>query len=59
VLLPDAAYWDDLRSIVLSARVSGNLTFDAQIAAVFMHHGVVLLTEDRDFARFGILTTRL
>lgn len=33
--------------------VKGNLIFDAQIAAVCLEHGAtMLLTEDRDFARF-------
>jgi predicted nucleic acid-binding protein len=34
--------------------VQGNLAFDAQLVAVCREHGVVeILTEDRDFARFG------
>lgn len=34
--------------------VQGNLAFDAQIVAVCREHGVAeLVTEDRDFARFG------
>jgi len=34
--------------------VSGNLVFDAQIAAVCLEHGArTLLTEDRDSSRFG------
>lgn len=34
--------------------VQGNLAFDAQVVAVCREHGVAaLLTEDRDFARFG------
>jgi len=34
--------------------VEGNLAFDAQLVAVCREHGVVeILTEDRDFARFG------
>jgi toxin-antitoxin system PIN domain toxin len=32
----------------------GNLAFDAQVVAVCREHGVAeILTEDRDFARFG------
>lgn len=34
--------------------VQGNLAFDAQVVAVCREHGVAeILTEDRDFARFG------
>lgn len=34
--------------------VQGNLAFDAQLVAVCREHGVAeILTEDRDFARFG------
>jgi len=34
--------------------VQGNLAFDAQLVAVCREHGVTeLLTEDRDFGRFG------
>lgn len=59
ILLPDAAYWAELRSILVGGRVSGNLAFDAQIAAICLHHGAVLLTHDRDFATLGIQTTTL
>jgi predicted nucleic acid-binding protein len=35
------------------ARATGNLSFDAQIAAVCREHGVSrLVTRDRDFSRF-------
>jgi toxin-antitoxin system PIN domain toxin len=59
VLLPDAAYWSELRAILIGSRVSGNLAFDAQIAAICQRDGAVLLTQDRDFATLGIQTTTL
>ena len=38
-----------------SGAVQGNLAFDAQVVAVCREHGVAeILTEDRDFSRFGI-----
>lgn len=38
-----------------SGAVQGNLAFDAQVVAVCREHGVAeILTEDRDFARFGL-----
>ncbi|MCK6555949.1 PIN domain-containing protein [Candidatus Binatia bacterium] len=38
-----------------SGAVQGNLAFDAQVVAVCREHGVAeILSEDRDFARFGV-----
>ena len=61
ILLPGGRFWPLLRQEVTEADASGNLVFDAQIAALCLEVGVgTLLTEDRDFARFGNLsTTRL
>jgi predicted nucleic acid-binding protein len=44
--------------LVRDSRASGNLVFDAQIAAVCREHGVRrLVTEDRDFRRFSGFAT--
>jgi toxin-antitoxin system PIN domain toxin len=59
LLLPDAAYWVELRALIGNARSIGNLTFDAQIAAICVRQGAVLLTHDRDFARFAVQTLSL
>lgn len=59
LLVPDDAYWTELRALLTSARATGNLAFDAQIAAICVRHGAVLLTHDRDFARFEVQTTSL
>ncbi|MDQ7844546.1 MAG: PIN domain-containing protein [Armatimonadota bacterium] len=61
VLTPGEAYWPLFREIAREARATGNLAFDAQIAALCREHGVrVLLTEDRDFRRFrGLQIERL
>ena len=46
-------YWNHLCAAVMAAKATGNLVFDAQIAAVCIEHGIErILTEDRDFARF-------
>jgi predicted nucleic acid-binding protein len=59
VLLPSSRYWELLRALVPAARASGNLIFDAQVAAVCLEHGATtILTEDRDFARFPGITVR-
>lgn len=59
VLLPDAEYATDLRHATTTGRASGNLVFDAQIAALCSRQGAVLLTDDRDFGRFAIDTMAL
>jgi predicted nucleic acid-binding protein len=59
LLLPDVDYWTDLKAVLELAGARGNLAFDAQIAAVCVHHGATLLTADRDFARFSLKTESL
>ena len=57
VLTPAEGYWQLLKEALGEARATGNLVFDAQIVAVCREHGVrALLTEDRDFHRFGAFT---
>lgn len=56
VLRPGSRFWRLFKSLVDEGDVCGNIVFDAQIAAVCIEHGAAkLLTEDRDFARFGRL----
>ena len=53
VLSPGPRYPELLANLIRSAQVSGNLVFDAQIAALCREHAVEgLLTLDRDFSRF-------
>lgn len=57
LLTPGDHYLRLLRDLIDESGVRGNLVFDAQIAAVCLEHGAtMLLTEDRDFARFRKLT---
>ena len=60
VLLSESdGYWEDIRSILQSARVSGPQVHDARIAALCRQHGVTeLWTADRDFSRFPGLAVR-
>ena len=52
--MPGPGYPERLREAVREVGATGNLVFDAQIAALCRDFGVsVLLTEDRDFERFG------
>ena len=51
-----SSHWSLLRAAIVAGETTGNLVFDAQIAAVCREHGVErLLTEDRDFSRFPFL----
>ena len=58
-LLADATYGTAFEDAERTAAATGNLAFDAQIAAVCHSHGAVLLTADHDFARFAIPTESL
>lgn len=58
VLNPGAGFFAHFQRMLQAGSASGNLAFDAQIAAVCREHGVdTLLTDDRDFARFPQLAT--
>jgi toxin-antitoxin system PIN domain toxin len=61
VLTPGDRYPELLLQTVAEAGATGNLVFDAQIAAVCREQGVeTLYSNDRDFARFkGIKVRRL
>ena len=53
VLSPGRRYPALFAEAVRVGRATGNLAFDAQIAALCREHGVTrLLTRDRDFSRF-------
>lgn len=60
VLLSESEdYWQQLRSMLQSGRVSGPQVHDARIAALCQQHGVSeLWTIDRDFGRFPGLTVK-
>jgi toxin-antitoxin system PIN domain toxin len=56
LLAPTQLHWPLLREAIRVDETSGNLAFDAEIAAVCREHGVErILTEDRDFGRFAFL----
>ena len=59
LLLPGQTYPSTFRSVCETAKVRGNLAFDAQIVASCIEHGVHdLITADRDFARFTAISPR-
>ena len=45
-------HWSLLRRLLSEAGTAGNLTTDAQLAALAMSRGAVLVSCDTDFARF-------
>ncbi len=60
VLLSETiTHWPVIRSIVMSAHITGPMVHDARIAAICLQNNVnELLTADRDFGRFPDLKTR-
>ena len=52
-------YWDELRLLMQSGKVSGPQVHDARVAALCRFHGVrEVWTADRDFSRFKGLSVR-
>ena len=49
---PGDEHWPLFRQMLVEGQASGDLTSDAQFAALTMECGGVLYTTDRDFARF-------
>jgi len=45
-------HWEILRAMLAEAGTAGNLTTDAHLATLAISHGAVLVSCDRDFARF-------
>jgi len=49
---PGEQHWSLFRQMLVEGQASGDLTSDAQLAALTIECGGVLHTTDRDFARF-------
>ncbi len=59
LLTPGPHYSRLLHDVLRTSNASGNLVFDAQIAAVCLEYGATtVLTEDRDFTRFAGITAQ-
>ena len=60
VLLGETSrHWQNLRALLVEAKVEGAKVHDARIAALCMQHGVrELLSADRDFSRFPQIAVR-
>jgi len=53
VVHPGEQHADVLGRLLRSAGTAGNLTTDAHLAALALEHGAIILSFDRDFARFA------
>jgi toxin-antitoxin system PIN domain toxin len=55
----EGGYWESLRRVLESGRITGPRVHDARVAAICLTHNVrELWTADRDFSRFSALRTR-
>ena len=52
VVREKAEHWEVLRTLLVETGTAGNLTTDAHLATLAISHGAVLVSCDRDFARF-------
>ena len=52
-------HWEVLRELLAASGMAGNLTTDAQLAALAICHDATLVTFDTDFARFKGLRREL
>ena len=58
VVEPGARQWELFRRLVVDSQACGNLVTDAHLASLAIEHGLVLMSTDRDFARFSGLAWR-
>ena len=49
---PAAGHWDNLKKMLLNANAGTNLATDAHIAALAADYGLIVHSNDTDFARF-------
>jgi toxin-antitoxin system PIN domain toxin len=53
IALPTVYHWELLQDMLITGQAAGNLISDAHLAALAIEKGAVLVTTDKDFARFG------
>ena len=51
-VLPSSRTWEAFKTLCVASAARGNLMTDAWIAALAMEHGAVVVSADKDFARF-------
>lgn len=52
MIAPADTHWNNLRTMLTLGNAGGNLTTDAHIAALAADYGLVIYSNDADFARF-------
>ncbi len=52
LIAPAKTHWDNFKSMLAAGNAGGNLTTDAHIAALAADYGLVVYSNDTDFARF-------
>jgi toxin-antitoxin system PIN domain toxin len=52
ILDPGPRHWEIVQDLLIRSQAAGNLASDAHLAAVALEYGLVLMSTDRDFARF-------
>jgi toxin-antitoxin system PIN domain toxin len=52
ILEPSERHWGILKDLLEPFGTAGNMTTDADLAALAVEHGATLCSTDRDFARF-------
>lgn len=52
LISPAESHWDNFRSMLKAANAGSNLTTDVHIAALAADYGLVIYSNDSDFARF-------
>ncbi len=55
---PSESHWQVLKKMLSAGRAGGNLTTDAHIAALASEYGMVVHSNDADFARFPGVSVR-
>lgn len=52
LISPAQTHWENLKTMLASGNAGGNLTSDAHLAALAADYGLVIHSNDADFARF-------
>lgn len=52
LIAPADIHWDNLKTMLKSGEAGSNLTTDSHIAALAADYGLIVYSNDTDFARF-------
>lgn len=57
IVAPSGSHWEILKDMLKEGNIGSNLTTDAHIAALASEYGMVVYSNDADFARFPNIKT--